>query len=363
MDYIIKKMDVILYLGIADRSNDSLYYIKIINLSYFLTILSISFVGISFLLLSQWSIFCFNAISAFIAVMGVRFNLKEEYSIAAMFLPYFLTLHLILITVFFLGSNSELHWVICLYPIYAFTVFQREQFYKQILVVLLGVLGFLICEFLAPNESVLITAQHQVWLSVYAFLICMFFASLIVNLVITQLVKANKNLKHLSEIDELTGISNRRKVLADALDVFSNSVENREPCSFAILDLDHFKKINDTYGHDAGDLVLKDVALEMRCQLGSLFKLGRYGGEEFVVIMPNTSIEQAEKDMEQLRGSVSCLQIQTKLGIMVPVTISIGISSISFNTARYEEILSEADDALYAAKHEGRNQVKTYSIY
>jgi len=328
-----------------------------------LTISSITFVGVCFLFLSQWTIFGFSAISSCVAIMGFRLNLKGAYGRAAMFLPYFLTCHLLLITFLFLGADSGLHWVICLYPIYAFTVFRRKQLFKQIFVVLLGVVGFFVCEFVAPKESVLVTPAQQVWVSSYSFLICMFFASLIVNLVITQLVRANQNLKHLSEIDELTGISNRRKVLSDAVNVFSGSIENREPCSFAILDLDHFKKINDTYGHDAGDLVLRDVALEMKHRIGSLFKLGRYGGEEFVIIMPNTTKEQAEKHMEILRHSVSGLHIETKLGIMVPITVSVGISSISFNTMRYEEVLSEADQALYTAKHEGRNQVKSFSIY
>ncbi|MCZ2723013.1 GGDEF domain-containing protein [Marinomonas sp. 15G1-11] len=363
MKYFSKKIDDILYSGITDRSDDSLYYLQIINLSYILSLSGIAFLCVFFVFVSQWPIVWFQMISVFIGIMGFRLNLKGFHSKSAVFLPFFLIGYLLISSFFFIGANSDLHWATSLYPIYSFTVFQRKHYLKRIYLVLLGSIGFFLCEFIAPETSILVTPQQQVWLSAYTFCISMIFASLIMNLLISRLIKANQHLKHLAEVDELTGISNRRKVLADAVDVFAGSSFNGKKCSFAIIDLDHFKKINDTYGHDAGDLVLREVAQQMATKMDASFKLGRYGGEEFVIVMPDTDVLSAEQSMEAMRANIEDLQIETKQGIVVPVTVSIGISSINFNTMRYEEVLSEADQALYLAKDEGRNRVKTYSIY
>ncbi|WP_191603046.1 GGDEF domain-containing protein [Marinomonas algicola] len=363
MNYFSKKIDDILFMGVTDRSDEGPYNLQITNLSYLLTLCGITFTAILYMFWSVWPAFWFQVVSVFICVIGVRLNLKGFYSQSAIFLPFFLMGFLLVSSFFFIGSSNGLHWVASLIPIYAFSVFHKKHYLKRVGVVLIGTIVFFLCELLAPNDSVLITSEQQIWMRVYSFCMCTVFASFIMNLLISRLIKANTFLKRLAEVDELTGISNRRKVLADAVNVFASSILNKEKSSFAIIDLDHFKKINDTYGHDAGDLVLRDVAQTMANKIGTAFKLGRYGGEEFVIVMPNTDKGLAQKEMEAVRKSIESLYIETKLGIVVPVTVSIGISSIGFNTSRYEELLSEADQALYEAKNAGRNQVQVFSLY
>ncbi|WP_275426938.1 GGDEF domain-containing protein [Marinomonas primoryensis] len=138
---------------------------------------------------------------------------------------------------------------------------------------------------------------------------------------------------------------------------------NREPCVFSIVDLDHFKKINDTFGHEAGDLVLAQVAAMMASVIRPQDEIGRYGGEEFIVIMRNTNLKQAEAVMERLRCSVENMLIETEVGIVIPVTISAGLASIAPNVSRYEEILAQADKSLYVAKRNGRNRISLQLNY
>ena len=127
--------------------------------------------------------------------------------------------------------------------------------------------------------------------------------------------------------------------------------------------MDHFKKINDTYGHDSGDLVLAQVATMMRSAIRSEDEIGRYGGEEFIVIMRNTNLKQAEVIIERLRQSVEDMFIETDKGIVIPVTISAGLATITPNFSRYEEILVQADKGLYSAKRNGRNRLYIQSEY
>ncbi|BFM47984.1 hypothetical protein THO17_01470 [Marinomonas sp. THO17] len=212
------------------------------------------------------------------------------------------------------------------------------------------------CAFLSL-KGVYLTESKQNLLLVSVFFFIAIYFSVVINLVMSRLKSANQYLRVLAEKDELTGLSNRRKVLADAVNIFADSVINRESCVFAIVDLDHFKKINDTYGHEAGDFVLTKVAGKMQSVIRPIDKVGRYGGEEFIILMPKTRLPQAELVMEHLRQTIASLVIETDKGIIIPVTISIGLAPISPEVTRYEEILAAADKGLYAAKRNGRNRV------
>lgn len=165
-------------------------------------------------------------------------------------------------------------------------------------------------------------------------------------------ITAKKEVERLSEIDKLTGIYNRRK-----LDEYMESELNRakryhQPLSFIILDIDHFKNINDTYGHPVGDSTLQTLAKILTDNLRKSDILGRYGGEEFLIICPETNNNQAALLAEKLRACVE----NTLFDDIKNMTISIGVAEFEGeNTVK--ELLSRADRALYQAKHNGRNRV------
>ncbi len=158
----------------------------------------------------------------------------------------------------------------------------------------------------------------------------------------------------LIKIDKLTGLLNRRaidEVLADEMERMKN---RNSFLSVALFDIDHFKKVNDTYGHQTGDMVLSTVASEIKKGMKDLYYAGRYGGEEFIVVMPDTLKELAVKVADKIRDSISKLT----LGEMnIKPTISCGVATSPEDTPEQGELVASADRALYMAKESGRNRV------
>lgn len=174
-------------------------------------------------------------------------------------------------------------------------------------------------------------------------------------------VRLRENLRYQSIRDPLTGLYNRR-YLEDFLFKQLHQAE-RTKASFAILmlDLDHFKKINDTYGHDAGDLVLKELGqiLNSDIRLGDI--AARYGGEEFVLLLYDIDAQAAKMKAENLRSAISNLQVKYGAQPVGQITASIGISVYPDDAKSPAEVIEAADKALYQAKNKGRNKVILFS--
>ena len=162
----------------------------------------------------------------------------------------------------------------------------------------------------------------------------------------------------LSVTDPLTGLYNRR-YLDSQVEVMVDSAANRgKPLSILMLDVDYFKAVNDTYGHEAGDRVLRELANRIRRNIRNVDLGFRVGGEEFVIVLPDTEAEVAMKVAERLRKAVSSRAFPLNDGKgALPVTISAGIVSFSSPGDTLEALLKRADEALYKAKREGRNRV------
>ncbi|BCZ96026.1 diguanylate cyclase [Legionella pneumophila serogroup 1] len=174
-------------------------------------------------------------------------------------------------------------------------------------------------------------------------------------------VRLRENLRYQSIRDPLTGLYNRR-YLEDFLFKQLHQAE-RTKASFAILmlDLDHFKKINDTFGHDAGDLVLKELGqiLNSDIRLGDI--AARYGGEEFVLLLYDIDAQAAKMKAENLRSAISNLQVKYGAQPVGQITASIGISVYPDDAKSPAEVIEAADKALYQAKNKGRNKVILFS--
>ncbi|QMT61879.1 hypothetical protein HBNCFIEN_03287 [Legionella sp. PC997] len=174
-------------------------------------------------------------------------------------------------------------------------------------------------------------------------------------------VRLRENLRYQSMRDPLTGLYNRRYLEDFLLKQIHQSERTKVPLAVLMLDLDHFKKINDTYGHDAGDAALKELGkvLQDDIRIGDI--AARYGGEEFIVVFYDTNADMIKTRAESIRHSVSRIQIKYGAQHVGPITISIGISVFPNNGRTPEELIESADKALYFAKANGRNQVILYS--
>ena len=166
------------------------------------------------------------------------------------------------------------------------------------------------------------------------------------------LIYQREKLLHLSRHDGLTGVFSRRYWEQRLLEEFNRCQRSGESACVMMLDLDHFKKINDTYGHLAGDNVLKEVG-KLLNQLRTSDISGRYGGEEFAVLLPNSNLEESLQVAERLRQKIE----ENQFGDVIGCTISIGVARLKKNDDNAYKWLGKADKALYQAKENGRNQV------
>lgn len=173
-----------------------------------------------------------------------------------------------------------------------------------------------------------------------------------------QLLLANERLKTLAETDELTGIANRRQFVKLAQRYFSIAKRNNNPLSLLALDIDWFKKINDTYGHDTGDEVLKLFTKTITKTLRSSDVFGRIGGEEFSILLQNTDKHHALHLAEKIRKAIERTPYTCDKNGDIYFTVSIGLSTFSPHDESLSVLLKNADNALYKAKDRGRNRVE-----
>lgn len=166
---------------------------------------------------------------------------------------------------------------------------------------------------------------------------------------------ASKRIEELAEIDELTGAFNRRSIMQKLDTEIKRARRLNHPCSIALIDLDWFKRINDTFGHPAGDEVLRTFAITTFANIRAIDSFGRYGGEEFLLVLPETPPREAERILNRIRIIVSELD-WSALSPGVSLSMSAGVATLLPNETA-DEMLARTDSALYAAKHNGRNRI------
>ncbi len=172
-----------------------------------------------------------------------------------------------------------------------------------------------------------------------------------------QLLQSREEYRDLAIHDSLTGISNRAAILEALARELKRAERHKKPVSVIMLDLDHFKKVNDTYGHPSGDTILRETAERLRESMRAYDEIGRYGGEEFLVVLPDCDLSSAKYVAERIRVKLEETPIQVEQAL-IPVTCSLGVASNEAHAAlEVDELIRSADEALYAAKEQGRNCV------
>ncbi|MBI3446363.1 MAG: diguanylate cyclase [Magnetospirillum sp.] len=164
----------------------------------------------------------------------------------------------------------------------------------------------------------------------------------------------------LATVDALTGLGNRQTMMSHLVGERDRAIRQAQPCCVGLADIDHFKKINDTFGHATGDRVLRAVSECLRGAVRPYDILYRYGGEEFLVCLPSASQEAGMQVLERMRAAIAALDLKTESGRAIPVTASFGLSELTADLS-VEESLDRADNALYDGKRAGRNRVVAYN--
>lgn len=175
---------------------------------------------------------------------------------------------------------------------------------------------------------------------------------------ITEIKEQQDQLRKLAEQDELTGVANRRHFLSAMRAEMGRALRYRHPLSMLMIDIDHFKRVNDTWGHAAGDQVLKALAETCVGGLRRMDLVGRIGGEEFAVMLPETGANAARDTGERLREAVSGIKVLvTSDSRPIQITCSIGAAGLDHGGDTVDRLMARADRALYQAKDEGRNRL------
>ena len=202
-----------------------------------------------------------------------------------------------------------------------------------------------------------VSMEEVSWvIRVHAFMgavITLTYASSYIKEELLQQRAAAAAMHRLAHTDQLTGIANRRLLYSELLEETEKAERYGRPLSVILFDLDHFKRVNDTCGHDCGDVVLREVVRVIESMLRKADRLGRWGGEEFIILAPETDLHQANRLAERLRESIASHESASTPG----VTASFGIAQYGANETP-EAFIKRADQALYRAKTLGRNRVE-----
>ena len=173
---------------------------------------------------------------------------------------------------------------------------------------------------------------------------------------ITERKQAEERLVKLATTDSLTGILNRGAFLRHAEEAFQLAQRHQRELTLLLLDADHFKRVNDTYGHQIGDEVLKMLVAQVQHSLRQTDHFGRFGGEEFILLLPETGLEQAQEVCTRMLNAIRTAEVPDANGGMIQFTVSVGIATRSAETQTLDGMIANADAALYQAKQQGRDR-------
>jgi len=177
-----------------------------------------------------------------------------------------------------------------------------------------------------------------------------------------SLMQAREELREKASKDLLTMLPNRAAIMATLHNEIARCHRDRRTVGVALLDIDHFKKVNDTYGHFAGDAVLRETAARLKSSIRAYDQVGRYGGEEFLVVLPNCDMEQARNQADRMRQRLQEEKILADVGTEIQVTASFGVTISDLTDRNPDIFVRVADEALYKAKANGRNRVECLNL-
>lgn len=204
--------------------------------------------------------------------------------------------------------------------------------------------------------------QTYQYVALIIILITLLLEALFIFMPLVRRVKIYaKTLEDLARTDSLTGIDNRRSVMEKGEKEIGRAKRYKKPLAVGMIDIDHFKIINDQHGHITGDMILKEIVENIKNNIRLEDEVGRYGGEEFIVLLPTTGVDEALIVLERVRSTVEAKEYRTTSGEYIKVTISAGIATVDLDSEReLDPAIRRADVMLYKAKEAGRNQIKIF---
>jgi diguanylate cyclase (GGDEF)-like protein len=340
--------------------------IKLINISAILALINIFSFNITYFIIDLKSTFVMSLILCmFVIPYGYVFALNSKRKYSAAKLLYLITSTTsIIIPSLFLGDKFGFQNLFLAIAMGPFLYYSFNEYLKIIMITILNVSAYCYIEFFyksqfLPLNSVIMKNSIVLVYNIASIFMCYITLAMVLVTFQLAILKEDKELKtaldkvtRLANYDGLTNLYNRRAFNEIMMDEV-NRIINGEFLSMIITDIDFFKKVNDTFGHLIGDEVLKKISDELKINLRENDLIARWGGEEFIVMLPHTDILGAKMVAEKLRLCVQELSFPSDMHI----TMSFGVSQHLYGED-ISNTIKKADDALYKAKHNGRNRVE-----
>ena len=303
-----------------------------------------------------------NACFTLAYCLTLAFTYFNEHKKAKLWFFSIVMLHLYVCTNIYVTNKTGFHLYYFLVPTGAFLLFELKEKFEKITLSVIAIALFFYCENTfntSPIIELTDEINHLIYQSVFFFnmLEVIFVLTLFANQIETNELKLTKQ----ATTDALTGIANRHYFFEQGNALLSNANHNDRPFSFILLDFDNFKRINDQYGHFIGDLCLIEITktIQKHCRDQDIFS--RIGGEEFVIALPDTTLQESNNIAETIRLAISKQQIPIEGQASITCTASFGITSRTNENELIKNLMMQADKALYSAKNQGRNRVQIFT--
>ena len=284
------------------------------------------------------------------------FSQCEWHRAAKLWFFIVLMAHVYILTTQVFTPAAGFHFYYLIIPSGVFLLLDEKEKWMRLFIILLSAGLFFLCENHQGAPLVQISEQAEYWIFSSTIIVIVVEIYFVMSIFSQAIAIHELELNKMATIDPLTEINNRRTFMHVGEEMFAYAKRYQKVFSVILMDIDFFKKINDTYGHQVGDKVLKAVAKLLKEQLRESDILARYGGEEFIVLVPETDINAALLIAENIRHAVEKIAITTDKET-VRCTLSLGVSQYHQEITSLDELVNIADQALYRAKHNGRNNV------
>lgn len=300
----------------------------------------------------------------FVGYLSVFPLLKyNHYTLGKVFVIMGITIQVIMLVFVWFSKDTYLVLFFFIVPPISFFVLDfSNDVEKRILMfisvlICIVVIGFAVIQ---PLELIPLEKHYSDHLRFMSVISTMISEILVFYFYVNSLHKTNKELMLLANTDSLTNVSNRRRLFETGEELFNLYKKHQQGFSLMIFDIDHFKKINDTYGHPVGDEVLKEITHLIEHSIRKEDLLCRYGGEEFAILFKN--IEGSKKEIiESIKDRISHHSFVISDEIVIELTISAGVVTSNDEVKDFDDLVKKADGLLYLAKQSGRNRIQYYS--
>lgn len=295
----------------------------------------------------------------FVLAYALPFVLIKYQKITLATLWFFVVLaaHVFLLSTQIFTSDTGFHFYYLLFPSGVFLLFSDKDRAAKIVLTIVGTILFFVCELHPKDPLIELSKQAETWIFSSTILVIVFELSIVMFIFSHMITSRENKLKEIASIDPLTGVNNRRNFIQVAEALYGQKAPQKKAFSLLLMDIDYFKKINDTHGHMVGDNALRLIASLLKTLIRPQDILARYGGEEFILLLPETNLETACTLAESIRLAVEALDIPSTDQNHINCTLSFGVSQGDQNLVDLSSIVKQADDALYRAKNQGRNCV------